>query len=104
MFDEAALQDYVQCHLSGETESRLQQLFRQLRELLEQQPQGEEPAEELLDSLRELELELAKPKPKRIIVQGMLSLLQQSGIGGMKKLVRQLQAEADLIIERAAES
>lgn len=103
MFDETALQEYMRCMPSDDRETRLQQLFRSIRELLEQQPQDGAPAEDLLDSVRELEQELQKPKPKRIIVQGMLSLLQQSGISALKKPVRRLQAEVDAALERAAE-
>lgn len=80
---------------------RLLQLYGQVRELAGQHPDG--AAEDLLSSLQVLEEELEKPEPKRVIVQGMLSMLQQCGMPGMKKLVKQLQAEAASMLERGKE-
>ncbi|WP_438447342.1 TetR/AcrR family transcriptional regulator [Gorillibacterium sp. sgz5001074] len=97
------LHDFLQENPAGSREDKLRQLFRQIRELAEADAGESEAAEDLTASLQVLEEELQKPRPKRVIVQGMVTLLQQSGISGMKKLVKQLQAETAAALERASE-
>lgn len=78
-------------------------LFRQLREAGAGLPEEGGMAEDFAASLQVLEEELQKPKPKRVIVQGMLTYLMQVGQPGLKKLLKQLQAEAAAVLERTIE-
>jgi AcrR family transcriptional regulator len=90
---EADWLEYLRCNpIVDSPKSTMTRLIQQIRELAESQAAAD-PAgtEDLLASLQVLEEELGKEKPKRVIVQGMLGILQQSGINGMKKLVKQLQ-------------
>lgn len=83
--------------------SYLQELFRQLREAAGALPREGGAAEDFTGSLQMLEDELQKPKPNRVIVQGMLAYLMQAGQPGLKKLLKQLQASAAAVMENAGE-
>lgn len=97
------LAEFLRCNPMNQPENKLQTVLREIREQVQEASSGEEAVEDLLSSLQVLEEELQKEKPKRVIVQGMLTMLQHSGITGMKKLVKQLQAEAAAVLERTAD-
>jgi AcrR family transcriptional regulator len=81
----------------------LKVLFRQLREASEALTHNDGLAEDVMASLQVLEEELQKEKPKRVIVQGMLSYLLQVGQPPLKKLVKQLQTAAAAVMEKTNE-
>ncbi|MDF2927697.1 MAG: TetR/AcrR family transcriptional regulator [Paenibacillaceae bacterium] len=82
---------------------QLKQLFNKLRATIVLLHPSSNKADDLLESLQVLEEELQKANPKRVIVQGMLTYLLQSGNEKLKKQLRQLQTAATAVLEARSE-
>jgi AcrR family transcriptional regulator len=83
---------------------KAKEIIVQIREVIQGLPAGVAKSSDLLASLKELEEELQKPEPKRIILQAMLTYLLQTGNRDLKKLLRQLQSALTAVLEEQNET
>lgn len=79
---------------------QVKEQLKHLRELLDALPPEDSGRKDLLDTLQVLEEELQKQEPKRVIVQGMMTVLQQAGKAELKKPLKQLQSAIANVLEK----
>lgn len=96
------IDEFLTDPLKDDKFARIQGQIGVLRGIVQGLPETNSQRNDLLASLQVLEEELQKQEPKRVIVQGMLTYLLQSGLTKLKKPVKQLQTAAAALLEAKA--
>jgi AcrR family transcriptional regulator len=80
--------------------NQVKEQLKHLSELVDTLPAEDGDKKDLLDTLQVLEEELQKQEPKRVIIQGMMTVLQQAGKAELKKPLKQLQTAITHVLEK----